>query len=380
MLRTVLINDQDHPANSLRYLADYCGAFSIVRELLELPSAADLRRHLDLDPDILLLAMYDERANSIAAEVRRIAPQIVLIGIGPLAGQSNPALSAALPAKTTSEELLQILPKALASRMSLLGQSLFCFLPAKAGSGCSTIVLNTAASMARQGKRVLLIDADLRSSVVATMAGVNPPKGIEFLFSELEILSAHELRRYIVSWHGVDILASTRSASTSPPTGIQYLRLLRLLFTEYDVVLIDLPELINPATIDAVLVSSKVFIVCTPELPALSLAGQRRLELSKAHVSETKIELVVNRWHKDDPDHSALVQLLEHEPVHILPNDYSTVRVSIDVAGPVVDDSRLAGAVGKFAKRILALPRSEEAPTLASRVRSLIGMVGGRRA
>src|SRR5258708_26236817 len=54
-------------------------------------------------------------------------------------------------------------------------ENLFAFLPAKAGSGCTTIALNTAGYMADTSRpnslarKVLLIDGDLRSPVLSVL-------------------------------------------------------------------------------------------------------------------------------------------------------------------------------------------------------------------
>src|SRR5258705_378193 len=58
-------------------------------------------------------------------------------------------------------------------------ENLFAFLPAKAGSGCTTVALNTAGYMADTSRpdsvarKVLLIESDIRSGVLSVLLGIH---------------------------------------------------------------------------------------------------------------------------------------------------------------------------------------------------------------
>jgi DNA-binding response OmpR family regulator len=56
-----------------------------------------------------------------------------------------------------------------------VSEKLNVFLPAKAGSGCTTVALNVAGALAaRPGKKTLLIETDLHSGVLSTLLNITP--------------------------------------------------------------------------------------------------------------------------------------------------------------------------------------------------------------
>src|SRR5437667_350646 len=58
-------------------------------------------------------------------------------------------------------------------------ENLVTFLPAKAGSGCTTVALNTAGRLAGDlGHKVLLIECDLNSGVLSMILDVKAPRSL----------------------------------------------------------------------------------------------------------------------------------------------------------------------------------------------------------
>ena len=376
VLRCVVINSPGLPSSYLRYLCEGCGSLSVIREIPTLPAPHELTRYLAVEPDLVLLGMGGESSHSVAAQIRAYSRRVLIIAAA--TPHSRPTLDAhaTLPPESTAENLDSAIREAVSVQLRAFKQTVVCFLPTKAGSGSSTVVLNTAAALVRDyGQRVLVIDGDLRSSVLSTMAGCTPESGIEFLFEALPDLNADGIQRFMVGWNGVDLLLATRSVQTQPPTGSHYLRLLLLLLGSYDVVLIDLPELINPATIDAARLARFVFAVCTPELPALTLAKQRLAELDLVQIPDEKVGVIVNRWHRTDPPADALAELLGQNAVHIFPNDYPSVSDAIRDAGPVQAKSRLAESYAQFASGFVTAVQ-EEPKSIRETVRSLFTRKG----
>ncbi len=121
-----------------------------------------------------------------------------------------------------------------------------------AGEGKSTTAVNLAISLAQIGKRVLLIDCDLRLPTVAAKLGIRPTPGLcDFLIGEVRIEEA--VRN--VEKYGIHVLPA--SLAPADPTGLLESKQIEHLFTalrrNYEYVIVDLP----PVTVvsDAVILS-----------------------------------------------------------------------------------------------------------------------------
>lgn len=290
----------------------------------------------------------------LAKYISEYCPQTLIIGIGsPISSLSTNPVFAYVGHDPGPEDLLRALPKAMSDQLSGKSCTLVSFMPAKAGSGSSTIALNTAACLAQTYRqRVLVIDADLRSSVLTAMVGFMPDTGIEVLFQQLPNSTTVDWGRVPTPWHGAHLLMSTRSVDVALPSAADYLRLLSLAVGRYDTIIVDLPELINPATLALVRASHERFVVCTPELPSLTLAPQRLSELDRLGLLNEGVGIIVNRWHRTDLDVASLTELLGQARIHTFPNDYLAVRKSFADRAPI-KGGKLADAFKEFTGQLI---------------------------
>ena len=126
---------------------------------------------------------------------------------------------------------------------------------------------------------------------------------------------------FVVKAQGFDLLLSDHRRRTPLPSWSNYHHLLDFVEQSYDHILVDLPEVVNDATVETVRRAKHVFIVCTPELPSLALAPYRIEELTSRGVPPEKISLVVNRWHKGEVGASDLEEILKHPVAAVFGND-----------------------------------------------------------
>ena len=129
---------------------------------------------------------------------------------------------------------------------------------AQPSDGKSTVAINLAYSLAELGKKVLLIDGDLRRSSIHVKAGVEKSPGLSELISGNNSVSA-ALRKYkSKSGASFDVLPSGESPQ-NPSEMLNSSRmalLLQKLATVYDYVVLDLPPV--GAVVDAVSVSREL--------------------------------------------------------------------------------------------------------------------------
>lgn len=116
----------------------------------------------------------------------------------------------------------------------------FCITSAVAGEGKSITLLNLAISIAETGKKVLLIDADLRRPAQARLLVENPTPGLSNVLAGL--VSAEEAVRKEL-YPNLDILFS----GDVPPNPSEILsnpkmeELIEQMSSQYDYILVDTP-------------------------------------------------------------------------------------------------------------------------------------------
>jgi capsular exopolysaccharide synthesis family protein len=112
-----------------------------------------------------------------------------------------------------------------------------------AGEGKSTTAVNLAITLAQGGRRVCLVDADMRRPRVAELLGVEGAVGLSNVLA-----GQYEAGELVVPWHGG--LLSALPAGTSPPNPSELLgsrqmsELLASLTGAYDMVIVDSPPLL----------------------------------------------------------------------------------------------------------------------------------------
>lgn len=355
MFSTIVLHSGSTRTHRLRYLIAGTELLQIIRDYDNCMSDHELKRIVQsLEPEVVVIDLESSESLVYAAMVREVSPKSAVIGFGPTLEASLVAtkldFDATVREAATAEEMRTAIQDSLRTRQGGVEKSLFCFLPAKAGSGCSTIVLNTAAAMAKdQGKRVLVMDTDLRSGILGLMLGLEPATSIQNLLSAVQRLDKSRFQEFVTGSQGVDFLVSSRQLNSSPPEWTDYFHLLAMARTLYDAILVDMPELINPATVELVRRAGSVFLVTTPEIPSLKLTQDRLSELEQLNIPRSRMQLLVNRWHKSDPSTERIAAMVKHPVTRVFPNDYLGVRSAILSGKPVSELSKLGNAYTEFA-------------------------------
>ncbi|MCH7599382.1 MAG: polysaccharide biosynthesis tyrosine autokinase [Myxococcales bacterium] len=170
------------------------------------------------------------------------------------------------------------------------------FSSAMASEGKTSIALSLARSIAQSGKRVVVVDADLRRPAVARRLGLRPEAGlIEYLAGQAS------LDEVIVTDKSseMDVLPVIQGAANAPDLlGSESMRiLLEKLKTDYDLVLVDSPPLllVSDATVLGEICDKLVFVVRweqTPRQAALEAVHRlRQFEIDVAGVVLNRVDL-----------------------------------------------------------------------------------------
>jgi capsular exopolysaccharide synthesis family protein len=134
--------------------------------------------------------------------------------------------------------------------------------------GKTTTAISLGRSMARAGKRVVVVDADLRRPAVAKGLGLNPAAGL------VECLSGQASLGDVMMEDpasGMLVLPALESTANAPDLlGSSAMRtLLEKLKTDYDLVLVDSPPLliVSDATVLGRICDKLVFVVKWEQTP-----------------------------------------------------------------------------------------------------------------
>jgi pilus assembly protein CpaE len=330
--------------------------------------AADLFQSLKrLNPDVVLLDLTewnrpDSDENSIGAAALASFLQAsdlrsVVIGFVSSASASRQAefkeagISDLLPLPFSPLELEKVIYEALHRAHPVSDQNILAFLPAKAGAGCSVIAMNTAAALANQlQKKVLLLEADRRSGPLAIMLNLERHRGLPQALNSASSLTTLSWQQQYVESFGVHLLLAEAGGRKTQPGWADYYQLLNFVQKKYDFVFADLPEVVNPASAEVARCARSVFLVCTPEVPSLRMTIQRLAELEEFGVASERIQIILNRQERRGLPVQEIEEILGHAIFATLPNDYAHIREAIVEARLVANDS-------PFGEGCLALAR-----------------------
>jgi capsular exopolysaccharide synthesis family protein len=157
---------------------------------------------------------------------------------------------------------------------------------AEAGAGKSTVAVNLAVSLAQAGKRVLLVDGDLRIPRIHTYMHLNNEIGLTNVL--IEYVDYEKAIQHYENGVSMDILTS----GPIPPNPSEMLgsesmkRLLCKLENEYDMILLDSPP-VGLVTDAAVLsaISGGTIIVCAAGKSKIDMVQEAKSMLDKVNAN-----------------------------------------------------------------------------------------------
>ena len=164
---------------------------------------------------------------------------------------------------------------------------------AEANEGKDIISINTAATLAVSAERILLIDGDMRSSVIAKQLGINTSPGLSDMLTDNVPLD-QTIRRYKINSGkhksvSIDVLSSgSMTADAGELSGSRKLeRIIDILRSRYDQIIVDLPPAAENADTQALarLIDGIVVVVRKDVTSKSALAeALRRIELVKGNI------------------------------------------------------------------------------------------------
>jgi pilus assembly protein CpaE len=378
MLRAILISPDDALTKQLAGTLAATGQVGIVRTLDRYPADHDLARIIRAHAPQLFFVDAGNLAEALraAGAIGENAPGAQIVAFDRVCDPPTllDLMRAGIREFVTVPGSPGELEKALERVQAALERTppsisatdeVIAFLPAKPGVGCSTVAMNTAMALAaKDGTRVLLMDFDLNCGMIAFLLHLDPERSLVDAAEHAPQLDEELWPKLISTVNGVDVLPAgpMRPGFRIELPAIRYL--LDFARRNYDVICADLSGLMERYSVELMQEAKRIYLVCTPELPALHLARQK-LEYLRSLELEPRVSLLLNRSQKHALVSTADIEKLTGLPVDVeIPNDYRGVHKALQDAKPVAANSELGKCFGNLATRILS---KESTPKPAKR-------------
>jgi pilus assembly protein CpaE len=376
MMRGVIICPDRELADRLQSALASARRLAILRKLDSYPNPAELTRFLRASaPELIFLSVESrETAIEVAQGIQQEAPGTQVIAISRTCDANTllETMRAGIREFLSPPFEPRMLEEALDRLQGSLDQhppmfnstdALYAFLPAKAGSGTTTIAVNTALALASiENNESLLVDMDLNSGMVGFMM---------LLESQFSVVDAAEnalemdenLWTKIISKSGkLDVIPAGKLSPGFRIENTQIRHILDFAKRNYKTICVDLSGMMEKYSVEVLHEAKQVFLVCTPELPALHLAREK-LNYLRSQDLQHKVCILLNRAQKRHQISMEEMENLFGLPVHMaFPNDYTGVHRALTAGKPVDTASELGRKYRELAEKMAPAARAVEEP------------------
>ena len=298
------------------------------------------------DPDYLRRAMLAGArdfltkpfgGDELITAIRRVyakrpsfAPAPVVTGV--------PAGAVATPAKFTNGHVLAV------------------FSP-KGGSGCTTVAINMAVSLAKRGYKTILIDGSFQFGDVSVMLNMQTLSSMVDITDRIEDLDA-ELVSSVVQIHqdsGLEVLlAPPKPEMADVITENHVKRLFETLRPMYDFAIIDTSSSLNEVTLAMLDNADRIVLVTQQTLPSLKNVSRFYDLTDSLSYEPSKIWLMVNRTSsRYGISVKDVASALKRPVIGTIPSEDLLFDAAADQGVPVVlQQNRRQPITGAFAKLV----------------------------
>jgi pilus assembly protein CpaE len=232
---------------------------------------------------------------------------------------------------------------------------------AKGGVGATTLAINTAIALHRDLKRtVALVDGNLQFGDHRVFLDMGPDQRSIIDAVRATSIDADVVRRVMVRHDsGVDLLLappSPESAELVSHEQHHLLRVVELLRTMYDYVIVDLDRRLDDHMLDVIGAADRLVVVMTADLSCLKNVRLVLETMSQIGVFDERMMLVLNRSNAFTGISTKSVEsVLKRQISQQIGNDYRSAISSLNSGTPFMvnrGDSALARGVLEFARMI----------------------------
>src|SRR5712671_1314103 len=257
---------------------------------------------------------------------------------------------------------------------------IYTFIPAVGGAGVTTLAIQTALLLLNSGQRVrptvCLVDLDFQHGACADYLDLEPRLDLKEIEPRPERLD-RQLLEIMLSHHasGLEVIAApNRPAEMRSFDPDMVTRLLDLVSSHFDYVVIDMPRTWFSWTDSVLLGSNRPFIVSEMTVPSIRQAKALVAAIRERLGDGPQPRVVVNRFEQRmfDPGlkKADIEQALGASFAGTIPNNYRLVREAIDRGVPL-DEVKAGNNVSTQLKKLMLPQIAKTAAPVAGLVSKL---------
>lgn len=231
---------------------------------------------------------------------------------------------------------------------------IYAFLPSKQGVGTTTLAVNFAGALARRADyNALLADFDLNSGLVGFMLKLDQGYSVVDAAENSSRLDETLWPQMVSSLGRLDVMQAGHMNPSYRIEPSQVRRVLDYARRNYKAICADLSGNMERYSVEILHEATRIFMVCTPEIPSLHLAREK-LNFLRGLEIDGNVEVLVNRAQKRSAIPLAEIErLLGRKILMAFPNDYVGVHRALTQGTFVQQNSDLGKSFDGLAKAVL---------------------------
>jgi len=345
-----------------------CGTLEdihVYKILHQYPSDYELARTLSVfDPQIVFLDLTAERGLEVGAKIAALHHDTIIVGFAAAWDGRFSTRASEIGVRTVllppfeRDILGMTVIGVMEAQRSSGTPSVFGFIPGKAGTGCTTVALHVALTLASEcTHKVLVVEADLYSGIMRSLLNLQLDYSIVHALQDRRWLNEGQWEKLIATYEGLHLLTGTGGVAEqfSP---LAWLGLLSFGRMRYDSIVVDLPELLNEGTQALAAKCKGVHVICTPERVSILMTRKRIAGLEEGGVPASRVHVVLNRNKSTKVTVEEVEHLLDRQLSAVLPNDFLALTKASAQATLLAPGAALRTACTSFAKKLAGVGQS----------------------